>query len=397
MSLQQQLYDALLDHVSPGEGSFLIHKTNDIWDWKRDDAKINPAAYSLVGFMPAPPTSEGPFYMPGASSIYQAYRSVISSVKLEVSDEQKQQLMSLEESMAAVQAKKNENYKTYLYEYNSDGKPADEDEYRKMTGWDVKIKMYDDELKELLRKKDEILKRSNVDHYDVVAALDKEKGFTGMFKSGKVSNVPNYIIDKQAIEWRDKVSNGQGNTVTIQLSSRDRHESRTKETFSAGVRFFFFFSIGGGSSSRETVNIEEEETNITIKFDAINTVNVRPDPEWYNQPYLNKIGQLNQWLDRRSTEQIFGLPGGFHSVVTGFVVVYQPSVEISTSASCREQMKSAIKGGGGFGFGPFFFGGGGSRKEERYDLSEKDGKLVLKSQSKYGQIIGVLVNNPNKM
>ena len=60
-------------------------------------------------------------------------------------------------------------------------------------------------------------------------------------------------------------------------------------------------------------------------------------------------------------------------------------------------MKSAIKGGGGFGFGPFFFGGGGSRKEERYDLSEKAGKLVLKSQSKYGQIIGVLVNNPNKM
>lgn len=395
MTLQQQLYDKLLDQFASGSGDFLIYKTQDTWDWKRQANEIPSAAFSLAGFMPAP-SDEGPFYMGGATNIYDAYKSTVNSVKLEVSDEHKQQMIALEEDINSTQVAKREEYMRYLQDYKDNGGGADEEDWKKMTGWDVKLTQYDKQMEALTKKKDDIIKESNADHNEAVEALDGKKGFVSMMRSGNFTKVPNYIIDKDAIEWRTKVSRGQGNKVSLNLSTGSNYTAKYKDkSFRANVSFFYYDVT---SKSRESLNIEKEKTNINISFDAVTTVNVRPDPEWYHQSYLNKIGQLGKWIDDRTTAQVFGSPNGFHSVVTGFVVVYKPSIEVSISGSSYSKMKTAVNSKKGFGFGPFFFHGESSSSESSQCVTEeRNGRLVIKSESKYGQIIGVLARSPDKM
>ena len=117
-------------------------------------------------------------------------------------------------------------------------------------------------------------------------------------------------------------------------------------------------------------------------------MNANPDPEWYHQAYLKKIGQLNKWLDHRTTDQVFG-PQGFHYIVTGFVAVYRPSIQISTSSSSLSTIKQAAGGSGGISIGPFGFSASGSGGSSKFDLSEGSGDITITSQTT-GRLLGFL-------
>ena len=153
-------------------------------------------------------------------------------------------------------------------------------------------------------------------------------------------------------------------------------------------------SLGTGSTtpsitaetSKQAGLEAERETTIVITFEALTLVNVNPDPSWYYPTYLNKVGQLGQWQEGRTNEDVFG-PGGFHSIVTGFVAAYRPKFEITKS---NASLGKALSKGHGLSLGPIPVDTSG-----KDFMSTRNGDTItIQSNSTYGQILGVCVQNP---
>ena len=219
--------------------------------------------------------------------------------------------------------------------------------------------------------------------------------------------VPNFIVPVNGIEWRDRHA---GNSSVIH-KIRLLYQSASKE-HSSFLTFSRDRSTGNDSSSKtfpemsiasfvpfeqnESLHIEDDtDTSITISFNAFERVNVKPDPDWYHSAYLNKVARLGSWLDGQTTEQVFG-PSGFHSVVTGFVVVYRPSFTISTSSLYYDTVKRIITEGNQFTLGPFSFGtlNSPSEKDFTFESSDPEEVLTIQSEATYAQILGIVVQNP---
>ena len=144
---------------------------------------------------------------------------------------------------------------------------------------------------------------------------------------------------------------------------------------------------GGG---KESLNLEKGETTIKIEFEALDTINVTPDDQWYKSAYLKR---KHEWLMNQTPEEVFG-PQGFHSIITGLVVCYRPSITITTSTRNLKEIKTVVSGKSPFSIGPFSFGGSGNYENYTYDFKDSKASVTIKSKSDYGRILGVMVKNP---
>ena len=433
MSFQQQLYDQIRDNVAPDK-DFLLFKTAAAWDWQPNVGFVHPKEHQLVGTMPAPIGDEGPFYKSSGASIFNAYKTTLDSVDLEPSPEYEQKLKSMDDQIATAQAElQASNAKCKEAWKDSDEPDSKEDEWKEDNGWDVILQTKKDSLHDLVARRKQMVAASKDAHQMAMDALDDKRGFVKMIKSsGQAEEVPNFIVPVNGIEWKTQVAGGHGNRTSIHLTS-SAHKSHTGNRKKCLVKIgegkevhkpvdkrlqfghdvsYFSFNKNQGSASKDDfhgTNAQgmtnllaitpqplrpdqssdpvdfEKDTTVNITFEALTLVNVTPDPDWYYPTYLNKVGQLGKWLNGRTNEDVFG-PGGFHSVVTGFVAAYQPSFEISTT---NTELRESLLKGSGFALGPIPIDT--SRKD---DLTPTEKTISVKSNSEYAQILGVCVQNP---
>ena len=97
---------------------------------------------------------------------------------------------------------------------------------------------------------------------------------------------------------------------------------------------------------------------------------------------------------------MLGPKGILHSVVTGFVAGYRPTLTLTTSKSAKDEIKKKLDGKLKLSVGPLSFGKGslsGSGSTETSNLKEDKESIEIKSESDCPQILGVIVANPMDM
>lgn len=417
MNFQQQLYDQIRAMVAPQNKKFLLFNVAINWDWAPDANFVHEVEHELVGTMPAlVAEGEDPFYVSSGTDIYDAYKTVLESVKVDVTEEQKE-LDEIDASMETILEQQQKTYAEFLATWKASGLPESEfDQWKMMSGWGLRLSMHMAEVPALQNEKQLLLDSFNASYNSAVEAIKQRDGFAKVIKNGKVEEVPNYIVTDNGITWRTKIAGRKSHMTAIKLSTNTPPVASVSEkrrkfqddkflTFSADFSdasegalpspiSFPLIQSGSISRPKRTVNIESDVTDINITFEAFTMVNVKPDPSWYHAAYLNKVAQSNGWRDGKTTEQVFG-PCGFHSVVTGFVAVYRPSFEISTSSKFFNKIKGIVASGGCFTLGPFSFGALAPSSEEM-DFSSQisEEEIVIQSEFPYAKIIGVIVQNP---
>lgn len=403
--------DALFHELQKITGTgFLVSKTGMRWDWERaTPGSINKYDYDLAGTMPLRQKGDTePSYEPG-QELSNAYDTVLYAINRGSSATHDQQLKKINNELSSYLVKKRQDFLTYkALKAKEASKPGfDEEEWKSGMGWDVKLKRYDGKIKDLQREigmfevNDPIYKK-------IREALSERENFLTRIQDGV--EVPPCIITANGPEWATSVAEGQGNRVTIQLKSSKGHEHKSQVggSFNAGVKLFSFipFGVKGGvSGSKENVKLEKEATDISITFEAFETFSVNRG-KWFNMAYLKKIASENRWEAGHTTDEMLGRDGILHSVVTGFVAAYRPSLTITASKSANNEVKKNLEAKLGLSIGPVFFEGGavsgggslsGGGSSATYDFQEEGQTITIKSKANYPQILGVIVANPLEM
>lgn len=428
MSFHQQLYDQLCAKVAPNK-KFLLFKVAQNWDWPPDANVVSPAEHELVGTMPAlVDEGEDPFYTSSGTDIYGAYKTALFSVKIDTTEEQ-EELNQIDSSMEGILAEQQKVYGEYLAAWKASGlSESHQEEWKKESGWGLKLSMHMNMMPAFQKEEQSLLDSFNGTYNAAITAIKEKDGFAKIMRGDKMKDVPNFIVSENGLEWRVKVANGQSDMTVVKLSTSHQSTSPApKKTFkdSKFLKFlnkithhkvvsrrllsynsqlaqpqigpsglFLVNSMQKWKPLSESVDIESDNTNIDITFEAFTMVNVKPDPDWYYSAYLNKVGQSGSWRDGRTTEQVFG-SGGFHSVITGFVAVYRPSFVITTSSKFYTKIKAIVANGGRFSLGPFSFGTlSPSSDQLDYTSCVSEKTIVIQSKFPYGQIVGVSVQNP---
>lgn len=421
MSLQQQLYDELAKTINlTGSQRFLLATTPQEWDWPVSEY-TEMAEYQLVGYMPEAVPDHKPYYTRTSTSIYDAYKTVIRAVDVVTSDNQQQAVRDIDNRIKAANAKYSKK-ETILNHKMSEaskraGKDFDEDKWLKGSGkrFQMELKSADAELEQLYADREEITNEWDTQRKEAIDALklpkdDKSKlGFTNIVVGDNVEPFPGYMVSKNGLEWASEVRvdrAGQSKTISISSSSTKYSESENKIGVDGGVKVFFM-KVFNAKGEDEKLNLDEDSssTKITITFKALTTVSVNPHEGWFKSGYLKKIAQDDRWKERNQTkETMFGRKGILHSVISGFVAGYQPSLKIETSGSAYKKMKEALKGSAGISIPPFSFGSWsgisgdasatGSHSKEIWSTTKEDDAIIIESTTTAAQIIGVLVDHP---
>jgi len=77
---------------------------------------------------------------------------------------------------------------------------------------------------------------------------------------------------------------------------------------------------------------------------------------------------------------------------TGFLVVFKPTIAITTSASTFKSFYQKWQTAGGLRIGPFTIGGGGGSEQRNYNKTSSGTTFVIESTSDVPQILGVYVH-----
>lgn len=335
---------------------FLISKTGKSWDWaSAPPGSIDKFDYDLAGTMPLRQKGDQePSYAPG-TELSDAYETVLFSIKRA---HPTGDMKKIQNQLAFLQAKKSAEFYTYqALKAKEAAKPGfNEEEWKEGTDWVTRLTMYDDEIEEC--KNDLKLFKVNDPIYNKIrGALDSKQDFLIRVQDKK--EVPPYSITANGPQWAQMVAGGKGNRIEIKLSSADINDKKRQGggRFQAGVKLFSFipFGIKGGiSGSEERMKIEKESTEISIAFEAIETFQVSRG-DWFNLSFLKKVADEDRWGDGHTTQQMLGRDGILHSVVTGFVAAYRPSLTITASKSANAEVKKKLEGNLGLSIGPVFF------------------------------------------
>lgn len=416
MSLENEMYEKLMNSIDPSGTKFLMCRAARDWDWPvAEKGCIQEQAYALIGYLPQAVEDGKPYFTPSDKDVFQAYSSVINAVSPSSSDAYDQAVKDVEQKITAARRKlgddrdsMNEEMKE---EKNNEG--FDKESWMKDMGWDGVLAGDRESLAKYNAELSEIVKKWNPDHAAALKAIAEDptmerKGFVKMHTAGKFEVYPNFLVGVDGIDWARKARLGKAGGskgFDLSISSMDLKESESKVGFEAGLKLFFLKVFGvKGKAERSTMETEVKKMTVSINFKAHTTVDVHADPGWYNSSYLAKVFNDDRWKEPSDTkEKIFGKEG-FHSIITGFVAVFQPSITIKMSESAMKKAKFALEGSIDIDVPPFTAGGipgisasaeaKGSRSQSSLSSRIEGNSITIESKSDFPQILGVYVSPP---
>lgn len=371
-------------------------KTPLAWDWPvAERGFIEQNEYNLVGYMPQ---QDPCYYIRSTQEVFEAYSTVIKSAKLTQTREYLEELRVLDNSIAEARARLDDNTARMKVDQEktkmSDDK-FDEAQWLKESGWEDTLEADRKAKKTLEDKKVELSEEWDSQHKQALDAINQKPDCTLgyvriMTKQESLPVAPNFRVSTNGLEWARQVKVKGGTSAEIMLSKPPSLLEKMKTRL--GLSKDFMLEIIGGPDKATNFNLQAErgECTISIKFKAYTTVPVSPDPDWYHSGYLSFLAKRNLWKNRLSADCIFGNGGIFHSIITGFIAIYQPTLTIRLPRTSAQSVKKALSGSTSVSLGSFTF----DTSEQDFSETDNEDSITFASTADTPQIIGVLVDKP---
>ncbi len=269
-------------------------------------------------------------------------------------------------------------------------------------GWQTKITAADKDMAQAQVNFNALVDQANTPGLDEANAQFENEAFYSKLNGQGLSTfpkVPAYSVGQDATQWVTNIKAGNGPPgATMGFTNRDQSYdySRTWAKGSAGINKFFWGVKAGASWERIDEFASDQELEVAIEFDAIETVSLRAT-DWYDGAFVRSManGPFIQGYSARGgdgTQAVFGPKGFFGLVKTGMVVGYKPTFTIRTSQESFTAFKEKFKAASGLRIGPFEFGASGGYEKAGWEASEAGQFFAGTSTSETPIILGVIVS-----
>ena len=369
------------------------------WTWPiAPSGYINATAYSIVGQIPK--WSTVGIYSASPDDFHANYLQVLRKCpKLTNTPAQQQQLREADNQVTAAMNRHKANRNAAKYEYEQAKKssepPTEYEEWLSTSVWKVALGADEAAIKKATETKKQIVSQLNSDYRDAIEAATMptdpycvKEGFSKCNVNGVDEWRPHYIV-KNSQDWVAQLARGGGNSLKIHLKSSTTEMSNSWAGSTSDQHCFFAIRI---KNSWQDITLNECDTDISVDINigSISQVPVRPG-RWFKSGYLAFLAKRNHWVEPFTTQggssPVFGKGGMLPLMVTGMVVGYQVSVDISMpSSTCTQH---AFKDSDGIRIGPFHVEGSTWKK-----ITESKWTLSSDSKAPYPFIMGLTVGIP---
>ena len=404
--LDQGLWSQVWNQVNSilgGEKLQLVYPFIE-WSWPiAQPGYIDATAYSIVGQIPKWSTVGR--YSASSDDFHSNYMQVLRKCpKLTNTPAQQQQLKEADDQITAAmrQQTKNRDAAKYAYEQakQSGEPPTEYEEWLITSVWKAILEADEAATKEASETKKQIVSQLNSDHREAIEAAtmptdpnSAKDGFSKCNINGVDEWRPQYIIPNRQ-DWVAQLTRGGRNPLKIHLESSVSSISGEKSDSWAGSAsgqygFQVFVRV---NDSWQDIKLNESNTDISIdiNINSVSQVPVRPG-QWFKSGYLASLAKYNHWVEPFTTQggssPVFGKGGMLPLMVTGMIVGYQISVDISMPSSSSTLMES-----NGICIGPFTVEG-----SQWKEIAESKWSLSSDSKAQYPFIMGVIVDIPGSV
>ncbi|WP_152185214.1 hypothetical protein [Segeticoccus rhizosphaerae] len=216
---------------------------------------------------------------------------------------------------------------------------------------------------------------------------------------GSLVSAPAYSMSTSSgQDWVNLLSQGGGNQVTIKIGQGQGSYDFSKSWAggNASVDSFFWGVSAGGSWQKWDLDESDQSVSATINLTATKVM-VSPG-NWYNGGYLKTLAGTGEfyspWTATGGASPIFGKGGLLPLQVVALVAGYQPSYEITMSASTYSQHVEKYEASAGIRIGPFRFGGSGGHESNTIERGDSTTSFKGKSTATYPFLMGIVTAQP---
>ena len=403
--LWSQVWSQVNSILGEGEKLQLVYPFIE-WTWPiAPPGYINATAYSIAGQIPKWSTIGR--YSASPDEFYSNYVEVLRKCpKLTSTPAQQQQLREADDQLTAAMNQQTANRAAANFAYDQAKKssepPTQYEEWLITNGWKAILEADELATKEAAETKKEIVSQLNSDHKEAIEAAmmptdpySAKEGFSKCNINGMDEWRPHYVI-QNGQDWIAQLTRGGGNPLKIHLDSSITTPLREKPDSWAGSTSdqHGFFTIRVKDSWQD-IKLSESNTdiNVDININSVSQVPIRPG-QWFKSGYLAFLAKNNNWVEPFTTQggssPVFGKGGMLPLMVTGMVVGYQISIDMSMPSSTFTQ--HAFMESDCIRIGPFNVKG-----SKRKKITESKWTLSSDSKAEYPFIMGLTVGHPGSV
>ena len=399
--LWNQVWSQVNSTLGGGEKLQLVYPFME-WTWPvAPSGYINATAYGIVGQIPK--WSTVGTYSASAEDFHANYLQMLRKCpKLTYTPAQQQQLREADNQVTAAMNRHKANLNAAKYQYEQAKKssepPTQYEEWLSTSVWKAALGADKAAIKKAAETKEQIISQLSSDHRDAIEAATLptdpycvKEGFSKCNINGVDEWRPHYIV-KNGQDWVAQLARGGGNSLKIHLKSSITETSNSWAGNTSDQHFFFATRI---KNSWQDIKLNEcdKDISVDINISSVSQVPVRPG-RWFKSGYLAFLAKKNHWVEPFTTQggssPVFGKGGMLPLMVTGMVVGYQISVDISMPSSTFTQ--HAFEESDGIRIGPFNIESSKWKK-----ITESKLTLSCDSKAEYPFIMGFTVGIPGSV
>ncbi|WNJ20564.1 hypothetical protein [Pontibacter sp. G13] len=408
-NLLSQSYNQIINQVMQGQNQNFQMLAQPIdFSWPvAPTGQMSPEAYQLVSIMPQ--WSDVAAYSASSSTFFSAYNNIFAHVTFKVSPEKQNDLNQLQNqwqvALNAINGATTEASTAYETAKQNGGAVFSA-MYPDITAWlagpgsayQNKINNLTETAKALGNQYKELSEALLVGKDELVAAMKATKEPTGSPGSqpsppgwtkvpnsaGDLEWQPSFNIGTTGQDWRAQLTSGTQGAFTVNLDA-GKSDTSFDHSWAGGSASYgnFFWGINGGGGW-EKWDLSESDAGVQASISVKSSTIVPITPGvWYDGGFMKDLARNTsgsgatieqgwQVNGGQGSNSLFGQYGILSTVVTGLVVVYQPSFKITMNSSTFSQYKEKFDASGGLRIGPFTFGGHGGH-ESTYTHSTSNG------------------------
>lgn len=414
--LDQSLFDQTWTEIKAkmlGAGANLqiLDPTIDWWFDAAGAGAMSARALNIVNTVPQ--WSPVGSYSPGASSVFDSYIQVLQHVDPTIPPAQRQAYTNAHNALITAQSTRSQDEQKKNRQWVVDttnlpkGVPAPEyADWLISSGWAGTLKTDQDaiskaqeNLANVIAQQDPALKAALLAAAIPTDVNTTKAGFTTVDQGdGTLVPAPVYSIGTTGQDWVALLSQGGGNTVTINVDQSMSSDNMTKSWAKAQAKVSGWFWSVEVDGSWEKLDIDESDNSVTAAIQMTTTqVDVTPGA-WYDGGYLKTLkGQSSffpPWQATGGGSPVFGEGGLLPLEVKQLIVAYQPSFSISMSQSTYKRALQQFQAATNVRIGPFTFAGSGGHTDDKVNTSASNGTFTGKSTATYPFIVGLGVASP---
>jgi hypothetical protein len=380
------------------------------FDWGVATGNTNPLEYwNFCDQLPK--WSEVGGYIPQGGSLVNSYQSWLNNLKQDYSQALKTQIAEAQQKLAADVATINTwqtttgaAWQQYVANQAKFGlPPGDFKDWLASTGGDLQQKSLLAQVQKDNNIIASLLAQQNREYSDAWAAFNKtdfQRNYT---------DASNNVLLKRIFEWSTNPTDltqklragtqASGKTISFSHSSASHDFSKSWAGASAGYSNWFWSVNGGGAWTRMNQQDAADSYSASITFKDLTLVTVNPDTGWFDDGYLktkadgpyvdtNSVGYGKEATGNQ-TYFFQGEKATLPAQLTGMLVGYQPSFQITLSASSFSEAYEKVEASGGLRIGPFTFGGSGGHESDVIRKSAMANTIEGQDKSNVPSIFGI--------